>query len=352
MSAVAHEPADRNRQVLLASRPIGTPGLGDFAIAEVPMPTPGHGEFVVAAHYLSADPLQRWRMEASTDYGATIPVGSMVWGRMVGQVVQSRNAEWSDGDYVEGMLGWQEHALSKGETVKARYAPGVTRVDPALAPVSTALGVLGMPGVTAYFALLEICKPQAGETVVVSAAAGTVGSLAGQIAKLRGCRVVGIVGSAEKVRHVVDELGFDAAIDYRAQTDLAHALKAACPDRVDAYFDNVGGPVADAVLKHLARGARVAVVGRVAQLAGPRQRDDAQEAIIAARARIEGFIVYDYEQRAHEARAAIAGWIASGQMQFRETVHCGIESAPQALIDVLEGRGLGKHVIRIERGSP
>lgn len=274
-----------NRKVLLAARPVGLPKLADFSFADERVPDPGAGEFLIEAQYLSADPLQRWRMEATTDYGDTIALGEMIWGRMVGRVVRSRHPDWQEGDYAEGMLGWQEYALSRGETGKAAYAKGVTRVDLSIAPLSTALGILGMPGVTAYFALLEICQPRAGETVVVSAAAGTVGSLAGQIAKILGCRVVGIVGSQEKARHVVEDLKFDAAIDYRATPDLREALRAACPDRIDAYFDNVGGAVADAVYRHLAKRARIAVVGRVAQLEGTARREDPQELLIAARAR-------------------------------------------------------------------
>lgn len=337
-----------NRKVLLAARPVGLPKLSDFSFSEERVPEPGAGEFLIEAQYLSADPLQRWRMEATTDYGSTIGLGEVVWGRMVGRVARSRHPDWQEGDHAEGMLGWQEYALSQGETGKAAYAKGVTRVDASAAPLSTALGILGMPGVTAYFALLEICKPRAGETVVVSAAAGTVGSLAGQIAKILGCRVVGIVGSQEKARHVVEDLRFDAAIDYRAAPDLREALRAACPDRIDAYFDNVGGAVADAVYRHLAKRARIAVVGRIAQLEGAGRREDPQELLIAARARVEGFIVYDYEDRAREARGAIGDWLRAGRLRYRETVHAGIESAPQALIDVLQGKGLGKHVIRLK----
>ena len=338
---------DLNRKVLLSARPVGVPKLSDFSIAGEAVPEPRAGELLIEARYLSADPLQRWRMEERSDYGNTIALGEMVWGRMVGEVVRSRHPHWKEGEFAEGMLGWQEYALSQGETGKARYARGLSRVEPSAAPLSTALGVLGMPGLTAYFALLEICRPQHGETVVVSAAAGTVGSLAGQIAKILGCRVVGIVGSRDKARHVVEDLGFDSAIDYRASPDLVERLRSACPDRVHAYFDNVGGPVADAVYRHLADRARIAVVGRVSQLQGPRQRDDVQECVISARARIEGFIVYDYEERAGEARAAIGGWLRAGRIRFHETVHHGIESAPQALIDVLQGRGLGKHVIKL-----
>jgi NADPH-dependent curcumin reductase CurA len=217
-----------NRRVLLAARPVGLPVLADFGFAEGAIPEPAAGEFLLAARYLSADPLQRWRMDASSTYGATMALGETFWGRMVGQVMRSRHPEWREGDYAEGMLGWQEYALSRGEQGRAAYAQGVARVDPGIAPISTALGVLGIPGLTAYFALLDICEPQAGQTVVVSAAAGAVGSLAGQIARLRGCRVVGIAGGATKVRHLLADLGFDAAIDHRATSDLDDALRAAC----------------------------------------------------------------------------------------------------------------------------
>jgi NADPH-dependent curcumin reductase CurA len=334
-----------NHQILLVRRPEGVPQLDDFGFASVPCPDPAGGEFLVRASFLSADPLQRWRMESETAYGNTIRLGELVWGRMVGQVVASRHPDWREGEWAEGMLGWQSHALSRGETSKAAYAPGVTRVDPANGPVSTALGILGMPGLTAYFAMLEICQPQAGDTVVVSGAAGTVGSLAGQIAKINGSRVVGIAGGPDKCRHVVQDLAFDAAVDYRASADLRQELRALCPDGIDAYFDNVGGAVADAVYPLLARRARVAVVGRVSQMTRPAERADVQEYLISSRVRLQGFVVYDYEHRADEARDVIAGWMKSGKVRYFETVHQGIRSAPQALIDVIQGRGRGKHVI-------
>ncbi len=340
-----------NEQVLLVARPQGVPRLSDFDFANAVCAAPQDGQFLVRAHFLSADPLQRWRMEASASYGNTIALGEMVWGRMVGQVVASRHAEWREGDWAEGMLGWQSFALSRGDTSKAAYAPGVTRVDPANGPVSTALGILGMPGLTAYFAMLDICQPRSGDTVVVSGAAGTVGALAGQIAKIRGCRVIGIAGGAEKCRHVVEDLGFDAAVDYKDGGDLQQALRALCPDGVNAYYDNVGGVVADAVYPLLARHARVAVVGRVSQMTRPAPRADNQEYLISARARVQGFVVYDYEQRADEARQAIGDWVRAGQVRYFETVHQGIRSAPQALIDVIEGRGRGKHVIAMDTST-
>lgn len=341
-------PPAANEQVLLVARPQGVPRLDDFAFASAPRPDPADGQFLVRAEFLSADPLQRWRMAGAATYGNTIGLGELVWGRMVGQVVASRHPQWREGDRAEGMLGWQSYALSRGETSKAAYAPGVTRVDPANGPVSLALGILGMPGLTAYCAMLDICRPSAGETIVVSGAAGTVGSLAGQIAKIHGCRVVGIAGGADKCRHVVDDLGFDAAVDYRDGGDLQQALRAACPDGIHAYYDNVGGAVADAVYPLLARHARVAVVGRVSQMTSPAPRIDLQEYMISSRLRVQGFVVYDHEHRADEARDAIAGWVRSGRVRYFETVHRGIRSAPQALIDVIEGRGRGKHVIAME----
>ena len=342
--------APTNRQIRLVRRPDGIPRDGDFALVPAPIPAVGAGEFLIRADYLSADPLQRWRMAETAGYGATIDLGTTVWGRAVGRVVASRNEAWPEGTVVEGMLGWQEYAISRGDTERRAYAAGVRRVDPARAPISTALGVLGMPGLTAYFALLEILHPRADETVVVSAAAGTVGALAGQLAKLRGCRVVGIAGSAEKADHVVRELGFDACVVHRGCPDLAHALREHCPQGVDGYFDNVGGPVADAVLGMLRPHARVALVGRVAQLGGggAAPRPDMQAALISARARLEGFIVYDWVDRAEAAWREIAAAIAAGRIRYRETVHEGIELAPSALARVLRGEGLGKHVIRIE----
>jgi hypothetical protein len=337
-----------NEQVVLRARPQGVPRVSDFGFETRPVPVPADGEFLIRAHFLSADPLQRWRMQDSATYGQTIPLGGMVWGRMVGQVVASRHPDWLEGEWAEGMLGWQGYALSRGDTSKAAYAPGVTRVDPRRGPVSTALGVLGMPGLTAYFALLEICRPVAGETVVVSGAAGTVGALAGQIARILGCRVIGIAGGADKCRHVVEDLGFHAAVDYKGTDDLGAALRALCPEGVQAYYDNVGGAVADAVYPLLARRARVAVVGRVAQMTQPAPRADIQEYMISSRLRVEGFVVYDYEQRAEEAREAIGDWLRSGQLRYVETVHQGIRGAPQALIDVIEGRGRGKHVIAMD----
>lgn len=335
------------RRVALVARPQGLPVLRDFAIFEHSRPDPAPGQFLIEAHWLSADPLQRWRMDERAFQGPTMAIGETVWGRMVGRIVQSRLAGWAEGDYVEGMLGWQSYALSDGAGARSGYRAGVSRVDPTLGRLSLALGVLGMPGLTAWCALFDLCRPKSGETVVISAAAGTVGSLACQLAKLAGCRVIGIAGGPAKCRHLIEELGVDAAIDYQARDRFAEELRQACPDGVDAYFDNVGGSVSDTVLGLLARDARVALVGRVSQLTGDSRRVDRQEALIGARAKVQGFIVYDHESRLDEVRRSIAALIQDGRLRSFETIHHGIESAPQALIDVLSGRGIGKHVIDV-----
>jgi hypothetical protein len=336
------------KQVILARRPVGMPTLDDFTIVERKVPDIRGGELLIRARYLSVDPLQRVRMAPSSTYGQTMPLDEVVWGRMVGEVIDSRNADYRVGEFVEGMLGWSEYAVSDGSTAKAEYAPGLTRVDPDRAPISTALGILGMPGVTAYFSLLEIGQPKVGETVLVSAAAGMVGSLAGQIARIKGCRVVGIAGGKEKTRYIVDDLGFDAAIDYKAGIDMVEAIRAACPDGVDVYMDNVGGPIRDAALRTLNRGARVPLVGRISQMhdASP-VCPDPQVPLMHARARMEGFIVYDYEHRAEEASSMIATWLRSGELRYRETVTHDIESAPSAFISMLAGGNIGKQIVKL-----
>lgn len=337
-----------NRQFVMAARPVGIPKESDFAIHEAPVPVPKEGEMLVRAHYLSADPLQRYRMEATSGYGRVLQAGDPIKGRMVGQVVQSRHPDYKVGDFVEGMLGWQEYAISDGSTARAEYAPGIARVDPNLAPITTSLGLLGYPGVTAYFSIIDICRPKPGETIVITSAAGTVGSTAGQIARIFGARVVGIAGTDEKVRWLTEELGFDAGINYRT-ADLSAALKAACPDGIDMYYDNVGGEQSDIVMQQLVRGARVALVGDIARINSGEKpmRRDFQHLFMATRATVQGFIVYDYEDRADEARRAIGGWLTKGWMKYRETVVDGFENAPAAFIAMMQGGGIGKYLIRL-----
>lgn len=338
-----------NRQIVPTARPDGLPQETDFKLVERPLPDIGEGELLVRAHYLSADPFQRLRLNDSSRYGNPEPLNEVVRGRMVGEVVRSNHAGFAPGEFVEGMLGWQEFAISDGSSKRAQYAPGITKVDPDLAPISTSLGILGFPGVTSYFALLELCEPKPGETVVITSAAGAVGSLAGQIAKIKGCRVVGLTSTDEKVAYIVDELGFDAGINYRAEKDLSEALQRTCPDRIDVHFDNVGGEIADTIMRHLNTFARIALVGNISHIndAQPRMIPDPAGLITATRARIQGFIVYDYENRADEARQAIAGWLREGRIKYRETVTQGIENAPRALISVLQGGNIGKQLIKV-----
>ena len=338
-----------NQQIVLKTRPVGMPKLSDFELIETPIPNIGPGELLVRARYLSVDPLQRVRMAATSTYGNVMPLGAVVWGRMVGEVVQSRNVHYQPGMFVEGMLGWQTYAVSDGGAERAEYGRGIVRVDPAQAPISTALGILGMPGLTAYCAMLELGRPRAGETVVLSAAAGMVGSLAGQIARIQGCRVVGLAGSADKVAYLTDTLGFDAAINYRDTPDLLQAVQAACPDGIDIYFDNVGGVIRDTMLRHLRRGARIPLVGRISGMndPAPLHCPDPQVALMHARASMHGFIVYDYLHRLVEAREAIAGWLREGRVQYRETVVDGLESAPAAFVALFSGGNIGKQLVRI-----
>jgi hypothetical protein len=338
-----------NRQFVMASRPSGLPKESDFAIREGPVPTPAQGEMLIRAHYLSADPLQRYRMEATSSYGQVLEHGDVIKGRLVGEIVQSRHPDYQVGEFVEGMLGWQEYAISDGSTKRAEYAPGIARVDPNVAPISTSLGILGFPGVTAYFALRDICAPKSGETVVVSSAAGAVGSLAGQIAKIMGARVVGLAGTNEKTDWITKELGFDAGINYRMTPDLLAALKDTCPERIDAHFDNVGGEISDTILQLLAKDARIALVGNISRnnRTDNPPRTEYQQKLMSSRALMKGFIVYDYEDRADEARRAIADWLKAGRIQYRETILDGFENAPRAFISMMQGGNIGKQLIRL-----
>ncbi len=335
------ESADTNLQVVLAARPTGYPDPSDFEVVEAPIPEPGPGEILVRALYLSLDPYMRHRMDDARSYASPAPLGEVMIGGIVGEVAASRRAGWNEGDIVEGRLGWQQYAISDGS--------GLTRIDPKLAPISTALGVLGMPGLTAYFGLLEVARPRPGDTVLVSAAAGAVGAVVGQIARINGCRVVGIAGGARKIAYLTGELGFDAAIDYKAPGDLGAAIAAACPDGVDVYFDNVGGAIADAALDNLARGARVAICGTISQssLAAPEPGPRVQGKLMTAWATMRAFNVFQFTARHELARARLAGWLADGRLKYREDVVDGIDNAPAAFIGLLRGENLGKRIVKI-----
>lgn len=334
--------ANLNRQVQLAARPVGMPKASDFAVVETPAPDPGPGEALVRVLYLSLDPYMRGRMSAAKSYTAPVPIGGVMTGGVVGEVVRSEAEGLAAGDLVEGALGWQDYALCTAGTVR--------KLPESPYPPSYALGILGMPGMTAYFGLLEVGRPKPGDTVMVSAASGAVGAVVGQIAKLAGCRVVGTVGSDEKAAYITETLGFDAAINYRtAADDLGAALDGACPAGVDLYFDNVGGPVTDAVMARLAFKARVVICGYIHHynLTEPYLGPSHLRAILINRARVEGFLVFDWQDRYPEAIARLTKWLDEGRMSYREHVIEGLENAPEGLRALFEGRNFGKLLIKV-----
>jgi NADPH-dependent curcumin reductase len=330
-----------NRQVRLAARPSGLPEDSDWEHREQPMPEPGPGEFVVEISHLSLDPAMRGWMNAGASYIDPVEVGDVMRAGAVGTVSASEHPAFAVGDDVYGAFGVQEHALSDGK--------GVIKIDPSLAPAPTYLGTLGLTGLTAYFGLLDVAKVKEGDTVVVSGAAGAVGSVAGQIAKIMGARVVGIAGGQEKCRWLVDELGFDAAIDYKNE-DVRRSLREHAPGGVDVYFDNVGGEILDIVLTRLARHARIVICGAVSQY-------NATEAVhgpsnylslLVFRATMTGMVVFDYADRFGEAMSAIAGWMREGRIVSREhIVDGGVQAFPQALLKLFAGENIGKLVLRV-----
>lgn len=332
------------RKIVLASRPVGAPTADNFRLTETPLPVPAEGELLLRTLYLSLDPYMRGRMSDAPSYAAPVAVGEVMVGGTVSKVVVSRHADFKPGDLVLGMSGWQDHAISDGS--------GLTRLD-ALEQPSLALGVLGMPGFTAYMGLLDIGQPKAGETVVVAAASGAVGSVVGQVAKLKGCRVVGIAGGAEKCCYVVEQLGFDACIDHR-DTDFAAKLGAACAQGIDVYFENVGGAVFDAVLPRLNVGARVPVCGLIAHYndtalpPGPDRLGLLTRTLLTRRIKMQGFIIFDdYGHRYGEFFQQMSQWLQEGEIRFREDLVEGLDNAPQAFIGLLQGRNFGKLVVHI-----
>lgn len=331
-----------NRQILLAARPVGFPKDSDFRLVEAPLPTPADGQFLVRSIYVSVDPYMRGRMNDVKSYAPPVAIGGLMGGGAVGKVVESRNPTIREGDIVEGMFGWQEYAVSDGQ--------GVRKINPELAPISTALGILGMPGLTAYFGLLEIGKPQAGETVVVSGAAGAVGSVVGQIAKIKGCRAVGIAGADDKVKYLTDELGLDAAFNYKAVGDYYEKLKELCPDGIDVYFDNVGGTITDAVFRLINPRARVSICGQISQYnlekpeMGPRL---VLQLLLVKQARAEGFLVFQFLDKYPEGLAQMAQWLKEGKLKYTEDIEHGIENTPRAFMSMLKGRNTGKQLVKV-----
>jgi len=330
-----------HRCVVLAQRPIGEPVEKDFRLEEVATPQPGVGQVLVRVIYLSLDPYMRGRMRDAASYAPPVGIGEVMTGGAVAEVVASQDAEFSVGDIVEGRFGWQEYAL--GSTSSMR------KIDPTLAPISTANGILGMPGMTAYCGLFEIGRPKVGETVLVSAASGAVGQVVGQLAKLAGCHVVGIAGGAKKCAFVRDTLGFDDCIDYKAAGDLGEALAAACPDGVDVYFDNVGGRVSDAAVLKLNAWARIILCGSISQYNAdePEMAPRLPAFFVGQRVTMRGFIVSDFAAKFEPARRIMGGLVREGRLQYREDVVDGLDNAPRAFIGLLRGDNFGKLQIRV-----
>ena len=335
-----------NRRVLLKSRPVGEPKPTDFEIADSPAPKPQDGEILVRTIWLSLDPYMRGRMNDVKSYAASVELGQPMVGGTVGEVVESRDAAFAPGDFVLSYGGWQTYHVAKSAGARVG-AFGPMKLDPKAAPISTALGVLGMPGMTAYVGLYDLGQPKPGETVVVSAAAGAVGSAVGQLAKIRGCRAIGIAGSKDKCEYVVRELGFDACVLYRTP-DLAAELRDACPKGIDVYFDNVGGDVLKAVLRLVNPFARIPLCGIISQYnatelpAGPNLAP-----VLVNRVTIRGFIVSDHVDRMPQFLADCARWVREGRLKYREDIVDGLDHAPEAFIGLLRGRNTGKMLVQV-----
>ena len=332
------------RRIVLASRPVGEPKPSDFRLEEFPVPQPGAGQLLLRTKWLSLDPYMRGRMSDGPSYAKPVGIDEVMEAGTVSEVTASNNDKYQKGDIVLSRAGWQTHMLSDGS--------GLRKLDPKLAPVSTALGVLGMPGMTAYAGLLEIGQPKAGETVVVSAASGAVGSVVGQIAKIKEARAVGIAGGPDKCKYVKDELGFDDCVDHRAR-DFAERLKAACSKGIDVYFENVGVPVFDAVLPLFNTFARIPVCGLIAQYnatelpAGPNRLPLLMRNVLTKRLLIRGFIVTDFAAKHGDFLRDVAQWIKDGRIKYREDIVDGIENAPETFMGLLKGKNFGKQLIRI-----
>lgn len=329
-----------NRRWVMARRPAGFPSSEDFALETLDVVDPRYGEILVQNQYLSLDPYMRGRMRERASYAANIEVGGLMVGEAVGRVVASRFDGIEVGDVVACSTGWQEYCTLHGAAAR--------KIDAGVAPVSTALGVLGMPGLTAYHGLLQVGQPRPGDTVLVSAASGAVGGVVGQLAKMNGCRAIGTVGTDEKVEYIVDELGYDAAINYKTE-DVAAKLAELAPVGVDIYFDNVGGPVTDAAIDNLAFRGRVLVCGQISMYnsdgveSGPRNLWN----LITKQARIEGFLVFNFAQDHEVARARLTEWVVSGRLKYKEDVVDGFEGAPRAFIGLMNGANFGKLLVKL-----
>lgn len=332
--------ANINHQFRLAARPIGMPKRSDWTYAEEPVRQPGDGELLTKILYISLDPAMRGWMNEGRSYIAPVGIGEVMRAGGVGRVIESRNPAFAVGDHVYGVFGVQEYAISSGK--------GIVKVDPRVARLPVFLGTLGMPGMTAYFGLLDNGQPKPGDTVVVSGAAGAVGMAVGQIAKIKGCRVVGIAGGREKCDYVTKELNFDAAIDYKSE-DVRKGLQQHCPKGVDVYFDNVGGEILDAVLTQLSRGARIVICGAISQYNNttPIKGPSNYLSLLVNRASMKGMVVFDYAERYGEAAREMAGWMVAGKLKSREYVVEGLETFPETLLKLFSGENTGKLVLKV-----
>ncbi|MGD0212275.1 MAG: NADP-dependent oxidoreductase [Terriglobales bacterium] len=329
-----------NHKFLLAARPVGMPKRSDWTYTEEPVAEPKEGELLVKLLYISLDPAMRMWINDVRSYMPPVAIGGVMRALGLGIVTASRNPRFAVGDHVSGVFGVQEYALTDGR--------GATKVDPRIAPLPTYLSVLGMTGMTAYFGLLDTGQPKAGEMVVVSAAAGAVGSVAGQIAKIKGCRVVGIAGGAEKCRYIVQELGFDAAIDYKSE-DVSRSLRKHCPEGIDVYFDNVGGTILDAALANIRMHARIVICGAISQYnnTSPITGPSNYLSLLTNRATMKGMLVLDYADRYAQAGAEMAGWMAAGKLKSREDIVEGLETFPETLLKLFRSENVGKLMLKV-----
>jgi NADPH-dependent curcumin reductase CurA len=330
----------QNKEIRFSSRPAGLPGSENFQLVNSEVPKLSDGQVLVRTVYISVDPYLRGRMREGRSYIPPFEIGEVITSGVVGQVVESRAPGFAMGDIVTGMLGWRLHNIAKAGELR--------KIEPKIAPVTTALGVLGVPGLTAYFGLLDIGQPKEGETVVVSGAAGAVGITVCQIAKIKGCRVVGIAGSDDKNKYLSDELGVDAVINYQTGK-VAEALKAACPDRIDIYFDNVGGEISDVVMLLLNQAARIVLCGQISlyNLDKPDVGPRPQPYLLVNSALMKGFIITGYGPRFAEGVTQLAQWLAAGKLKYAETIVEGFENTPQAFIGLFRGDNLGKQIVKV-----
>ena len=337
--------ATTNRQIQLVSRPQGEATADNFRLVEAKLPALVDGQVLVRHHFLSLDPYMRGRMNDAKSYAKPQNLNEVMGGGTVGEVVDSKHPGYAKGDKVVGMGGWQDYGV-----VDANQPGMLRKVDTAHIPLSAYLGAVGMPGVTAWYGLMKICQPQAGKTIAVSAASGAVGSVVGQLAKAKGCRAVGIAGGAEKCRYVVDELGFDACVDYKAHADskaLYRALEEAAPDGIDGYFENVGGAVFDAVLARMNAFGRIAMCGMISGYNGAPIPLTQPSLILQSRLTLEGFIVSEHMEVWPQALSELGAMVASGKLKFRESVAQGLDAAPDAYLGLLKGRNVGKQLVKL-----